>query len=87
MEALNFTSRRGSDRLAMLRAFATSETQARTDPLTGLLNRRSLEHRRERSLGVGRDRRRSRRRHGLLRAGDGQRARVHDTLPAENRLL
>ena len=45
MEALNFTSRRGSDRLAMLRAFATSETQARTDPLTGLLNRRSLEHR------------------------------------------
>jgi diguanylate cyclase (GGDEF)-like protein len=45
LEALNFTSRRGSDRIAMLRAFATSETQARTDPLTGLLNRRSLEHR------------------------------------------
>jgi diguanylate cyclase (GGDEF)-like protein len=45
LEALNFTSRRGCDRIAMLRAFATSETQARTDPLTGLLNRRSLEHR------------------------------------------
>ena len=45
LEALNFTSRSGSDRIAMLRAFATSETQARTDPLTGLLNRRSLEHR------------------------------------------
>ena len=29
----------------MLRAFSRSETQARTDPLTGLLNRRSLEAR------------------------------------------
>jgi diguanylate cyclase (GGDEF) domain len=44
VEALNFTSRRGSERIAMIRAFATSETQAHTDPLTGLLNRRSLEN-------------------------------------------
>lgn len=44
VEALNFTSRHGSERIAMIRAFATSETQAHTDPLTGLLNRRSLEN-------------------------------------------
>ena len=44
VEALNYTSRRGSERIAMIRAFATSETQAQTDPLTGLLNRRSLEN-------------------------------------------
>ncbi|MGZ4665021.1 MAG: diguanylate cyclase [Frankiaceae bacterium] len=36
-------ARRLGDRLTMLRAFARSERQARTDPLTGLLNRRSLE--------------------------------------------
>jgi len=41
---IELTSRRASDRIAMLRAFAKSETQARTDPLTGLLNRRSLEN-------------------------------------------
>jgi diguanylate cyclase (GGDEF)-like protein len=41
---LELTSRRSSDRIALLRAFAKSETQARTDPLTGLLNRRSLEN-------------------------------------------
>jgi diguanylate cyclase (GGDEF)-like protein len=41
---LELTSRQASDRIAMLRAFAKSETQARTDPLTGLLNRRSLEN-------------------------------------------
>jgi diguanylate cyclase (GGDEF)-like protein len=44
VETLNFTSRRGSERIAMIRAFATSETQAQTDPLTGLLNRRSVEN-------------------------------------------
>jgi diguanylate cyclase (GGDEF)-like protein len=43
LDTLNFTSRRGSERIAMIRAFATSEMQAQTDPLTGLLNRRSLE--------------------------------------------
>ncbi len=45
LDKLNFTSRRGSERIAMIRAFETSETQAHTDPLTGLLNRRSLENR------------------------------------------
>ena len=44
IETLNFTSRRGSERIAMIRAFTTSEMQAQTDPLTGLLNRRSLEN-------------------------------------------
>jgi diguanylate cyclase (GGDEF)-like protein len=43
LQALNFTVRRASERVAMIRAFATAETQAHTDPLTGLLNRRSLE--------------------------------------------
>ena len=38
-------ARKAGDRLGMLRAFARSETQARTDPLTGLLNRRSLDAR------------------------------------------
>ena len=36
-------ARKAGDRIGMLRAFARSETQAHTDPLTGLLNRRSLE--------------------------------------------
>jgi len=43
IETVNFTSGRGSERIAMIRAFETSENQAHTDPLTGLLNRRSLE--------------------------------------------
>ena len=38
-------ARRLGDRLSILRAFARSERQATTDPLTGLLNRRSLEDR------------------------------------------
>jgi diguanylate cyclase (GGDEF)-like protein len=41
---LEITSRRASERIAMLRAFEKSETQARSDPLTGLWNRRSLEN-------------------------------------------
>jgi diguanylate cyclase (GGDEF)-like protein len=41
--ALELVARRSSDRLGMLRAFARSEVQANTDPLTGLRNRRSLE--------------------------------------------
>jgi diguanylate cyclase (GGDEF)-like protein len=36
-------ARRASERLAMLRAFELSATQANTDSLTGLLTRRSLE--------------------------------------------
>ncbi len=39
------TSHRASDRIGMLRAFEKSETQARSDPLTGLWNRRSVENR------------------------------------------
>jgi diguanylate cyclase (GGDEF)-like protein len=45
IQYLEITSRRAADRLAMLRAFAKSETQASSDPLTGLWNRRSLENR------------------------------------------
>ena len=41
---LEVTARRASERIAMLRAFEKSETQAQSDPLTGLLNRRSLEN-------------------------------------------
>jgi len=44
VRSLEITSRRASERIAMLRAFEKSETQARSDPLTGLLNRRSLEN-------------------------------------------
>jgi len=40
---LELIARRAGERLSMLRAFARSEMQAKTDPLTGLLNRRSLE--------------------------------------------
>ena len=36
-------ARRASERLAMLRAFAVSRTQANSDSLTGLMTRRSLE--------------------------------------------
>jgi len=43
--ALELIARRTGERLSLVRAFARSETQAHTDPLTGLLNRRSLEHR------------------------------------------
>jgi len=42
---LEITSRRASERIAMLRAFEKSEAQARSDQLTGLWNRRSLENR------------------------------------------
>ena len=42
---VELVGRKVGERLGMLRAFARSETQAGTDPLTGLLNRRSLEAR------------------------------------------
>lgn len=38
-------ARKVGERVGMLRAFERSETQAHTDPLTGLMNRRSLETR------------------------------------------
>jgi diguanylate cyclase (GGDEF)-like protein len=40
---LEIVARKAGERLGMLRSFARSETEAHTDPLTGLLNRRSLE--------------------------------------------
>jgi diguanylate cyclase (GGDEF)-like protein len=43
--ALALIGRKTGEHLGMLRAFSRSETQASTDPLTGLLNRRSLEAR------------------------------------------
>jgi len=44
MVDLDLVARRAGERIGMLRAFAETESQARTDPLTGLLNRRSLEN-------------------------------------------
>ncbi|MEZ5145330.1 MAG: diguanylate cyclase [Acidimicrobiales bacterium] len=41
---LELVARRAGDRIGMLRLFAETESQARSDPLTGLLNRRSLEN-------------------------------------------
>jgi diguanylate cyclase (GGDEF)-like protein len=43
IEDLELVARKSGERIGMLRAFARSETQAHTDALTGLLNRRSLE--------------------------------------------
>jgi diguanylate cyclase (GGDEF)-like protein len=43
IDNLELIARKSGERIGMLRAFARSETQAHTDPLTGLMNRRSLE--------------------------------------------
>jgi diguanylate cyclase (GGDEF)-like protein len=40
---IELIARKVGDRIGMMRAFRRSETQAHTDPLTGLMNRRSLE--------------------------------------------
>lgn len=42
---IELIARKVGERVGMLRAFLRSETQAHTDPLTGLMNRRSLEER------------------------------------------
>jgi diguanylate cyclase (GGDEF)-like protein len=42
--SMELSTRHASERIALLRAFENSQMQAHTDPLTGLLNRRSLEH-------------------------------------------
>jgi len=42
---IELIARKTGERLGVLRAFSRSESQAHTDPLTGLLNRRSLEMR------------------------------------------
>ncbi|MBK9180907.1 MAG: GGDEF domain-containing protein [Acidimicrobiales bacterium] len=44
VSGVELVARKGAERIGMIRAFARSETQARTDPLTGLLNRRSVEN-------------------------------------------
>ncbi len=44
VDMLELIGHRSGDRLGTIRAFARTEAQARTDPLTGLLNRRSLEN-------------------------------------------
>jgi diguanylate cyclase (GGDEF)-like protein len=43
VEKIELVARKVGERSGMLRAFIRSETQAHTDPLTGLMNRRSLE--------------------------------------------
>lgn len=43
VDRLELVARKLGDHIGMLRAFSRSAAQARTDPLTGLLNRRSLE--------------------------------------------
>ncbi len=43
--SLQFSARRATERIGMLRAFAASDTEVRIDSLTGLLNRHSLETR------------------------------------------
>jgi len=43
--AIDFIAAKAGDRIGVLRAFDRSETQAATDPLTGLANRRSFENR------------------------------------------
>ncbi len=40
---VEIVARKVGERVGLLQAFARSETQAHTDPLTGLMNRRSLE--------------------------------------------
>jgi diguanylate cyclase (GGDEF)-like protein len=43
VQRIALIARKVGERVGMMRAFARSETQAHTDPLTGLINRRSLE--------------------------------------------
>jgi diguanylate cyclase (GGDEF)-like protein len=51
---LELIASRGGDRIGVLRAFSRSESQAATDPLTGLENRRSFENRVSELLAGGR---------------------------------
>lgn len=48
-------ARKTGERVGVARAFAKSQDQARTDPLTGLLNRRSLEERSREVVESGRE--------------------------------
>jgi diguanylate cyclase (GGDEF)-like protein len=51
---LEIVAHKSGDRIGMLRAFSRSETEAHTDQLTGLLNRRSLEEAVHRVTETGR---------------------------------
>lgn len=53
LERLREVADRSGDRLGVLRAFAQSQAQAATDPLTGLLNRRSFENAASAKLSAG----------------------------------
>jgi diguanylate cyclase (GGDEF)-like protein len=53
VQDLVLVARKAGERIGMLRAFARSETEASTDSLTGLLNRRSLENRARRLVEQG----------------------------------
>jgi diguanylate cyclase (GGDEF)-like protein len=45
VQSLQVLANQAGNRLGMLRIMAETQLQAQTDPLTGLMNRRSLEHR------------------------------------------
>ncbi len=51
--ALDLIARRAGERLSLMRAFSRSEMQASTDPLTGLMNRRSVESNAEDLIDTG----------------------------------
>jgi len=55
VDRLREVADRSGDRLGVLRAFAQSQAQAATDPLTGMLNRRSFENSVSASLAAGRE--------------------------------
>ena len=67
MKDIEVVVRRASERLAMLRAFEMSQTEANSDSLTGLVTRRSLETR-DRDLRHRHALRRGLRRSGPLQA-------------------
>ncbi|HEU5148855.1 MAG TPA: GGDEF domain-containing protein [Iamia sp.] len=54
LHRLRTVAARTGDRVGVLRAFSRSEVQASTDPLTGLLNRRSFEDQVHHLMGHGR---------------------------------
>jgi len=53
MERIGQIADRVGDRIGVLRAFAQSQAQASTDPLTGLLNRRSFEEKAAEMISTG----------------------------------
>ena len=55
IDDVNVVARRAGERISALRVLADTSAQARTDPLTGLMNRRSLENRVREIVANGRD--------------------------------